>query len=159
MQKIIIGIDPPSSKNMGVAIYNKNKINTENIAIPKYTNEYEQYTGIFSITEHVIQKYKPNNIYIERSIGFGNAFIRKNIYINTFIIIAACIKWLIALEEVSQNTAKKNVLGFGKLNKIQVKNIIINKYKKYHISTILTEHEYDAIMFCLYGIIKEKNNE
>ena len=147
---ITIGIDPASNKNLGFAVLEDNKL----IDFGTIILTEDIYNDINNNINTLIDKYNPDKLAIESSVGFGFAPTRSKISEVTGII-----KFIFALKNIkiltlNAKSTYKNQIGTYK--KGQNKKALTIEFvdKLYNIKT--NEHSADAILLAMEGGLNVK---
>ena len=151
---IILSIDP-GVERLGIAILTKKNatiacIMSDTITTPKNLSQKERIGIIFAEISTVCQKYKPNQIVLER------IFFAKNVKTAISVAQVQGIIYLlgsqrnIEVKEIAPNAIKSAVTGYGNADKRAIKKMIdlqVMLPKKKRL-----DDEYDAIA-CGYALL------
>jgi crossover junction endodeoxyribonuclease RuvC len=163
MNVTVMGLDPASTRNMGMAIMEFNKsgkmkiIHTETVRFPDCSCDGERLNMCYQIINDNLKKYDISKVCIERSMGMGKVFVRNNLIEMTASIKMSAYDSSIALVEISPSHLKKVITGNGRANKTLLQRHI----KEYFIKqlkddeTKRSEHEWDALGLIMCGAIDE----
>jgi len=164
MSHVVMGLDPASTRNMGVAIMSVSKtgklkvIHTETVRFPDCSCDGERLKICYNTIAQFIDDHKISKIYIERSMGMGKVFVRNNLIEMTGSIKMSAHDKKVDLIEISPSHLKKVVTGNGRANKALLQKNI----KEYFVNQIgndsqkRSEHEYDGVGLVLCGVVDEK---
>jgi len=142
----ILSLDPASTKNCGWALLENKQV----LEVGKYTlgkPNYEILDEMYSQTRSLLQKYEPDVLVMEDSIGFGHAPTRKKIAENTGVIKLACLYLHTKYIDINTNTAAKTMIGSIKRGQKKKKTI---EYIEQMFQIKTDEHIADAILMGLY---------
>jgi crossover junction endodeoxyribonuclease RuvC len=163
MNFIVMGLDPASTRNMGMAIMEFNKsgkmkiIHTETVKFPDCSCDGERLNICYDTIAKNIDKYKVNKICMERSMGMGKIFVRNNLIEMAAAIKMSAFDKSIELAEISPSHLKKVVTGNGRATK----SILQKQIKEYFAKqlsnddTKRSEHEYDAVGLIMCGAVDD----
>lgn len=136
-----LGIDPCSTKNVGFAVLDDDKID--------YVGHCTIGSEVFLSLNELITDLLDDGIEevcIERSIGAGFLPVRERICENTGAIKLICALRKIPVIAMNTNSAVKTVIGTIKKGTKKQRTI---EYVKDRIGFPVNEHEADAVIMCL----------
>lgn len=83
---------------------------------------------------------------VERSMGFGMAFVRNNLSETVGVVKLACHDMGVLVVELSPAHLKKIIAGHGKAKKTHIKKNVVAAF---NLKTAGAEHECDAVALAL----------
>lgn len=153
---IILGVDPASIKNTGLAIYHSDDNSVVYTEALVFNSDHPgQRLFIFkNALQQVLGTYLPSLIAIEYSGGFGLSFVRKNL--NEFVGVLKLIAFenRFEVKEFTPTHIKKVITGSGKATKKELRAALVKK----NLTTEKNEHIIDAIALALVASLEKKDN-
>jgi crossover junction endodeoxyribonuclease RuvC len=159
MSKItILGIDPASIRNLGLAVISLEDSKLSLIehftsVFPDFRTDGERLSYAYGQIQQIIDKFSPDVVSIELSMGFGKAFVRKNLQETVGIIKLCCHNNEIEIKEIAPKHIKLIIAGSGNAKKNDIKEWVKNIV---NIQKQKTEHEADATAVALTYLIDKK---
>ena len=151
---IILSIDP-GVERLGIAILTKNDVKiackiSNTIITPKNLSQRERIGLIFDEVNKICQKYRPNQIVLERIFFAKNAKTALSVAQVQGVIYLLGNQLNIDVTEIAPNAIKAAVTGYGSADKQAIKKMI-------DLQVILPrkkrlDDEYDAIA-CGYAFL------
>jgi len=144
----IIGVDPASERNLGLAVCHIDDFGKLTTILHKteVLPDFETAGGRLNYTYGIFQKYfdeyEPKILAVELSMGFGKAFVRRNLLENVGVMKLCCFKNGVEVVEIAPKHIKLVVTGSG----VAKKNEVIKGVMDYTgIGKPNTDHEADAL--------------
>jgi crossover junction endodeoxyribonuclease RuvC len=155
----VMGIDPASIRNLGVAML-RFDTNTKRIEVVVHTTEIlpnvktdgERLLYIYELMKKYHDEYKPKVLAVERSTGFGKSFVRQNLQESAGVMKMFCHQKNIRVDEISPKHIKLMISGSGNASKNEVIKAVMD-YTGMEKSK--TEHEADAVASAIVFLIDE----
>ena len=155
----VLGIDPASTRNLGVAIIGFDS-DSKSLDIkshytevfPDFESDGQRLEYTYEIIKKIINKYEPDVMAIELSMGFGKAFVRQNLQESVGVIKLCCSRHDIEVCEIAPTHIKLVIAGSGKAKKNEMKKWI---EKITNIEKPKTEHEADAAACAITYLIDQ----
>jgi crossover junction endodeoxyribonuclease RuvC len=155
----VMGIDPASIRNLGVAMVRFDTVTKEIIVsahtteiLPDVESDGERLRYIYGLMKKYWDNYKPKVLAVERSTGFGTSFVRQNLQESAGVTKMFCYEKGIVVDEVSPTHIKLMIAGSGKASKKEVIQAVMD-YTGMEKSK--TEHEADAVASAIVYLIDE----
>jgi len=155
----VLGIDPASIRNLGIAIVGvdtesrKFDVKTHYTDVfPDFESDGARLSHAYSVVQKIIEEYKPDVMAVELSMGFGKAFVRQNLQETVGSIKLCCFRNNVLVKEIAPTHIKLIVAGSGKAGKPEMKNWI---KKIVGIERPKTEHEADAAASAITYMVDE----
>ena len=156
---IILGVDPASIRNLGIAILSADTetrtmsvlLNTT-VILPDFATDDERLHYIYCKMDEIIIQNNPSVMSIELSQGFGKSFVRKNLQECVGVIKLCCFNNKVKVIEKAPTHIKLIVSGSGKSKKPEMKRWI---KKITGIEAKKTEHEADAAASVITYLVDE----
>ena len=149
---VIIGMDPPVSKNCGWAVVELEDGKLKLLA--KFTQVLDSYPAgleaVYGQTEKLLAAYGPKVLCMERQMGGGLFFARAKL--NEFVGVTklCCLRHGVDVAEISPAHLKMIIAGHGQAPK---KKIMSNVVKMFGLSDAGEEHECDAAAFAVCHMV------
>lgn len=153
----VIGIDPPVSKNCGLAVVRLKDDKVE--LLEKFTkvldnkdkdNNGPSLEAVYDKVEQLISFHGANIVCMERQLGGGFQFGRAKLNEYVGVIKLCCHRTGVSVVEVSPAHLKMIIAGHGKAPK---EKIMANVVATFGLSDAGAEHECDAAAFALTYLI------
>lgn len=152
----ILGIDPPVSKNCGLAVVKLE--NDKALLLEKFTKVLDNkdkdngpsLEAIYDKVEQLISFYAPKIVCMERQLGGGFQFGRAKLNEFVGVIRLCCYRLGVKVVEVSPAHLKMVIAGHGKAPK---EKIMANVVSQFGLAEAGAEHECDAAAFALTYLI------
>lgn len=159
----ILGIDPASTRNMGVCVARIYKENKKMEIKERFTNIFnvtndtkdDRFVELENVILELIKKYNIKKIIYERTI-FGKSFVMSQISENMGVTKLIAKKNDIELVPFSPKSAKLMITGSGKATKKEMMKAV-NDLFGLRPKDLSSDHEADAISMCYYYSLKYKN--
>lgn len=154
----VLGIDPASVRNLGVALLTLEdgkpvvKFHTT-IVLPDFETDGGRYKHIYEALEELLIKYKPSVVAMELSRGFGKSFVRQNLQESVGVMKLCCHHQGINVVEIAPKHIKLVVADSGKAKKTAMKKAVKSLVD---MEKPKTEHEADAIAGVLTYFVDEE---
>ena len=156
---IILAVDP-GVERLGVAILKKKDASiacemSDTIITSKDLNQKDRIGLIFAELKRICEKYRPNQIVLERLFFAKNAKTAITVAQVQGVVYLLGYQMNLEVTEIFPNTIKSAVTGYGNADKKAVKKMIdlqvlLSKRKR-------LDDEYDAIA-CGYAYLLEQRN-
>jgi crossover junction endodeoxyribonuclease RuvC len=155
----VMGIDPASIRNLGVAMI-RFDTDTKEIKVEVHTTEIlpdvecdgERLRYIYGLMKKYYDLYKPKVLAVERSTGFGKSFVRQNLQESAGVMKMFCFEHKIKVDEISPKHIKLMISGSGNASK---KEVIQSVMDYTGMGKSKTEHEADAVASAIVFLIDE----
>ncbi len=154
--KKIIGLDPPSFRNIGWSVMETAEVDGQistitctagTFVMPKALEPWHSLWPMFMAIDVFLMQQEPNLVIIEKTSSFAGGFITGQVSNCIGVILACCGKHSLDVKFVNPKHVKKVITGNGNASKTQIKNDVKKLLHRLGVQKVSfnSQHAYDAV--------------